>query len=526
MCTFVGGEGFNVPGLAVPNLNAESTTLLAFILLDAAEHTILRKLADANELPALASLRSRGSLVPIRSDAHRLDGGVFQTLLTGVSPAKHGIYKYQQLVPGTYRYQRSKAVSSPVPQVWRILSDRGHRCCVFDVAKAFPIDGFHGSLVASWGSYTPAGDPASSPAELLQAVLRRFGPHPQRFQKPLPLLAREYPAILDRLQKAARTRTDICLWMLEQSPCDVFMTSFSEPHVACHQFWHLRDPGHPMFDPAAADLCSEAIEDVYRAVDAGLARLLEALPDDATIVLLAQQGVQNNYSGSQLLPHWLARREGLTPRQATTPWLIRAGAALGSPLRLFIFSRLPESVGNRLSALRFQAKTDVFMMAGSEYAALLRVNLQGREPAGTVSRDAYRATIDGLVEDLLALRNPATGQPAVQEILLPQEEWSGPLVDTLPDVVVHWANDKPIDALECPRFGAITDAQEFADVTHSSHTGEGVAIVAGPSIAHGEIGTPHDVRDINATLYDLLGEEIPEHIEGKPIQFSPTLVSS
>ncbi len=109
---------------------------------------------------------------------------------------------------------------------------------------------------------------------------------------------------------------------------------------------------------------------------------------------------------------------------------------------------------------------------------------------------------------------------------MPQEEWSGPLVDTLPDVVVHWANDKPIDALECPRFGAITDAQEFADVTHSSHTGEGVAIVAGPSIAHGEIGTPHDVRDINATLYDLLGEEIPEHIEGKPIQFSPTLVSS
>ena len=134
----------------------ENICMLAVFVLDCADHEILSRLLDEGRLPAIRSLVARGCSVPLASDGDALDGSVFQTLLTGMNPGRHGIHKYRQLVPGTDRYAIAKAARSPVPQVWRVLSDAGRTCCVFDVPKAFPLSGFRGQLVASWGSYTPA----------------------------------------------------------------------------------------------------------------------------------------------------------------------------------------------------------------------------------------------------------------------------------------------------------------------------------------------------------------------------------
>jgi len=100
----------------------EEHLLLAVIVLDCAEHTGLRALSAAGRAPALASLAERGVTMPLRSDADVLDGSVFQTLLTGVNPGQHGICKYRQIRPGTYRYRMSEAAWSPAPQVWQVLS--------------------------------------------------------------------------------------------------------------------------------------------------------------------------------------------------------------------------------------------------------------------------------------------------------------------------------------------------------------------------------------------------------------------
>lgn len=488
--------------------------MLALFILDSAEHTVLEALVEAGRMPTLAALAARGRTVPLASDGDTLDGSVFQTLLTGVNPGRHGIHKYQQLVPGTYAYALSKAAQSPEPQLWNVFSEQGLRCCVFDPPKAFPTPGFNGRMIASWGSYSPAADPGCVPDTLYDDLTRRFGAHPMRIQHALPLSPEHYARARQTLVGAARLRTDAALWMLDDGPWDFVVIAYSESHVAAHQFWQLRDPAHPLYDGLSAERCGEAVEAVYEAIDAGLARLLEALPDDAHVVVLTQQGVEHNYSGSHLLPPWLARRAGRPYRRHPLQGL---DAVLPSELRNRIRRALPERATNSLVRRKFPPDGPVYMLPGSEYGALLRVNLEGREPAGVVHRAAYRDTLDALCADLLRLENPATGRPAVRKIVRTHDVYDGPRLDDLPDAVVCWRTDRPITALRCPQHGLVDRGISFTDITHSKHTDEGLAVFAGPGMAPGRTAERHDLRDLTATLYTLAGLNVPGSLEGRTI---------
>jgi predicted AlkP superfamily phosphohydrolase/phosphomutase len=491
--------------------------LLAVIVIDCAEHTILRELVATGRAPALASLIERGTTIPLSSEGDQMDGAVFQTLVTGTNPGKHGIHKYRQLVPGTYRYELSRAAGSPVPQIWRVLSERGRRSCVFDVPKAFPFAGLRGKLVAAWGSYSPAAAPGSVPAGLLERLEQRFGRHPQPTQRPLPLSSRDYARVLARLLAAVETRGEACRWMLEDGPWDFFMTAFSESHVGCHEFWHLRDPSHPLHDEESARTCGDAMERIYIAIDRELERLLSTLGSGAAVVVLSTQGVQHNYTGSHLLPAWLALRGG---RKLERPGVFRFTDLLGSRARVALKHALPERFTDLLVRWKSPPRGDVFVLPGSEYAALLRVNLAGREPAGTVPAPAYRRTLEQLRDDLLRLTNPATGRQAVKSVIFTHDVHHGDCLDQLPDAIVCWPNDVPIECLDCPTHGRTCDAVKFTDMTHSMHTGEGMAVAAGPGVGRGVVEEPRDVMDLCATFYRLLGEEPPGYLDGKPIDLA------
>jgi predicted AlkP superfamily phosphohydrolase/phosphomutase len=491
--------------------------VLAVLILDSAEESLLVALARSGRMPALADLMERGRTVALQSDAHVLDGSVFQTLLTGVNPGEHGIYKYRQIVPGTYCYRRSRAEESPMPQVWTVLSRQGMSCCVFDVPKAFPAEGFRGAMATCWGAYTPAAAPVGVPKGLRTDIVRRFGPHPQPEQEPLPLATARYAAARDRLVAAAGLRAEICMDLLSRERHDFFATAFSEPHVAAHQFWHLRDPAHPMYDARAASLCSRAMEDVYEAVDRAVGSILKSLPQDATVLVMTQQGVESNFSGSHLLPAWLARRRGEADGRPVRGPVPRAASRLSAAWRGRLQRVLPAWVQDRWVDAKYRPHGDVFLLPGSEFMALLRVNLRGREPAGTVAAERCGETLQALREDLLRVRNTRTGRPAAAEVLFLRDVYRGRCAGNLPDAVVRWANDAPVETLDCPRWGLVTEGLRFMDVTHSCHTGRGLAVAAGPAVPPGAATGVHRLEDVTATFYALAGAKPPAHLEGRPI---------
>lgn len=494
--------------------------MLAVFVIDSGEHTIIRKLVDNGQMPFVQEMISKGTVVPLASDAHVLDGSVFQTLLTGVNPGEHGIYKLRQLVPGTYRYETTKAKNSPTMQIWTELSRRGFSCCVFDVPKAYVLKDFNGLLVCSWGAHTPAGRASSVPPDLLPTLMRKFGSHPQPSDAPIPLRSERYAQIRSRLLNAVRKRAEICRYLLRRNHHDFFMTTFSESHVASHQFWHLREPKHLMYDAASARRCGEAIEDIYEAIDRAISYTVDALPADAQLVVMTQQGIGNNFSGAALLKKWLAARYGSAGQSTMRRLLVQVVAALGSPFQLYLDKHLPNTLNDRWLTVKFRSKMDVFMLPGSESMALLRVNLQGRESKGVVPPEQYRNTLEELRKGLLQLENPDTGKPAVAEVIFPQDIYHGQCQDVLPDIVVRWRNDAPVRALVCPRYGWLTRGKWRSDRMTLCHTGEGLAVIAGPEISRKVMKSPRQITDLNATFYRLLGENAPRYVEGSAIELS------
>jgi arylsulfatase A-like enzyme len=52
------------------------------------------------------------------------------------------------------------------------------------------------------------------------------------------------------------------------------------------------------------------------------------------------------------------------------------------------------------------------------------------------------------------------------------------------------------------------------------HTSEGMAVIAGPGVAHGRVERRHDVKDLTATLYGLAGADAPPDLEGQAIRMA------
>jgi predicted AlkP superfamily phosphohydrolase/phosphomutase len=304
--------------------------------------------------------------------------------------------------------------------------------------------------------------------------------------------------------------------LIEMGPYDFFITAFSETHVASHQFWHLRDPGHPSHDKEAAGLCSDALEKIYEAVDREIGKTINTLPSETSIVVMTQQGVENNYSGSHLVPEWLARRTG-HGKGSVHGWRARTASLIPSSTRHRLAHLLPSSWADRWVSGKYRPEGDVFMLPGSEFMAFLRINLEGREPRGSLPHHQYQTTLKQLREEILELRNPVTGKPAAAEVLLPHKLFPGECADTLPDLIIRWKNDAPIKTLDCPTHGRISRGLSFIQNTPSCHTGEGLAVIRGPGIGHGTIRQAHPLQNLTTTLYTLLGLAPPQDLEGEQI---------
>src|SRR5439155_21200930 len=121
----------------------------------------------------------------------------------------------------------------------------------------------------------------SRPSDAERGLRARFGRSPSieevfglQSLATLRAMRRDLLAAPARVARVARD-------LLARERFDLVWLTFSAAHLAGHQFWDLSQL--PQLDTTLAD--------VYVEVDAAIASILEALPDDATIVLFAALGM-------------------------------------------------------------------------------------------------------------------------------------------------------------------------------------------------------------------------------------------
>jgi predicted AlkP superfamily phosphohydrolase/phosphomutase len=141
------------------------------------------------------------------------------------------------------------------------------------------------------------------------------------------------------------------------------------------------------------------------------------------------------------------------------------------------------------------------------------VNLRGRQSEGSVDPgEHYERVRDRIIETLVQLRDPASGERVVQWAKRREELYAGGHLDEAPDVV----------ALFDPRYKAASGLAEIfepvpAQILESYsgvHAMEGVFSIAGAGVRPGvDLGT-RQIVDVAPTLLALLGLPVPSDSDG------------
>ncbi len=507
----------------------ESGPGLLVLALDAADPELL--LANLDRLPNIARLLSTGDQVRITHEPGLYTGSVWPTLNTGMSLRRHGRYFFKQFDHRSYLDQRTLSEDLPDATFWERASDAGRRVAVVDVPKTRLAGELNGVHVLDWTSHDPEGPPRTFPPEELDRL-----PGHKDFSDRNVSCDRMFhdegtEPLLDLLTRRISAKTDYALSLMKREPWDLVTLVYNDTHCAGHQFWAAHDPGHPRHDAELVARIGDPLLRVLELVDAGIGRVL-AQAGDARILFFTSHGMGAHYDASAMLDETLLRidkAERASRSGRTVPVAKRRHDALAAARGVWR-TAVPRSVRDLFPGLdRFsgtiaadtRAQRRCFAIPANDNAGAIRFNIIGREPQGRLApgpeTDAF---ISHVRDELHKLRNAKTGSPVVTDISEPRPIAES-FEDDLPDLVVRWNRDEPIDAVSSDTIGMVEP--KFVGARTGDHRGRGLAVLAGRRDEGRRVAKSARAEDVPATILDLLGVDSGE-MDGR--SFAPFVTAA
>jgi predicted AlkP superfamily phosphohydrolase/phosphomutase len=431
--------------------------------LDAASLAFIRD--NLSRLPVLASLLDTGTLRELGTPAVHLSASVWPTFSTGRQPGEHGQYFPFQWSAIDRRYRR---VADPawseefaIEPFWHRVAKAGVPTIAFDIAHALHDERAPCLQITNW-SYQSSGAAKTSHPEVLRDLKRRFGKRPIGPEVPVPKTARQCAAIRDQLMAAVRAKADATLHLM-QWPWQLFVTGWFEVHRAGHNLW-------PVEGDFASDAAPDAMLAVYEETDRQVGRVLAALEGTKTaLMLFSLHGMEPNCAQDHFLAEILRRLNSLyLGRQANgsrRPAALNAIAFLRRALpptlqyqaASLLGERVQDWVVNRsLTGGRDWSATPSFpVLSGGE--GLIRLNRKGRETPGFFTGGSAELNdyVEWLKARLSAITVAETGEPLIRRVVVVDEVFPGERRRFLPDSLLEWAPEAPVDRIRSPDIGEI-----------------------------------------------------------------------
>ncbi|WP_235853674.1 alkaline phosphatase family protein [Halosimplex salinum] len=467
--------------------------------LDAACRRVLDPLFDRGVTPTLESVFERGTSGPLTSQIPPWTPSAWPSLFTGTNPGRHGLFDFLafdgydwDVVDGTHLRERA---------IWEYLSAADRESVVVNVPVTHPPRPFDGALIPG---YTAPEDPPCHPDGLLDDVREAIGGYRVYPDADGDGAATDYAAH----REVVEMRGDAFRYLADRFEPSLGFLQFQVTDTVFHRY-----PGE-----------WDAVEAVYGAVDAELDRILEELEPENVLVVsdhgmgeyddyefrvnefLREEGYVAAKRGGEGMPTWATVRDsrlkdgetggpdrgalddlvtGLARVGITTQRVVRALDALN--LTDAVGRVVPSSVAESgAEQVDFPAST-AFCRSRSELG--IRINLEGREPNGQVSPEAYEHVRSDLIDLLSGVRTP-DGDPVFEEVARREAYFEGPAAEDAVDIVLV------PDGFEQFLSARLGDGV-FGDPSEPwNHKREGVVAAAGP-------GFDTDASLTEAHLYDV-----------------------
>ena len=505
--------------------------------LDAATFDLVAPMLKGGSLPNLQSLIKAGSSGTLLSTIPDLSPVAWSSFATGKNAGKHGIFSFVVSKPRSYEISLANAGLRRAEAFWRILSRRGRKVGVVNMPFSYPPEEVNGYLVCGMDAPGTSSD-YTYPKELKSEIKELLGDYTIDYSFVGSLERENREEILRRLFEAEKKRLQLSLHLMRKFDWDLFFVVFVALDRVQHFFWHLMEPNHPLYDEAGAERFREAIPEMYVKMDQLVGRLLEAIDEDTYVVVMSDHGAGpfDNSVPYLNLNDFFVEKGYLSLKSSGAKGEI---ASLLRGSRALLRKHLSPKMKERLKALLPGArewmqsftyfsgidweKTKAYATYDEIMSRGVRLNLEGREPQGVVRPgEEYEEFREELVQTLSQLQHPLTGLPIVDRVYRREELYHGECLEQAPDLFVFW-NDH---AYFCGN--ALLDKSKYREVkrpgrqfklTEIQRSGEhrrnGVLIVKGAGVNSEFAFESADIMDVIPTVFYLLGEAVPEDMDGK-----------
>lgn len=494
--------------------------------IDGAAFRLLRPWVEAGKLPNLSHILREGTWGNLHSTIPPYSAQAWVSMMTGKSPAKHGIIDFFEQQAGSTQHSFISATNIHGEALWDILSHHGKTVGAVNVPLTYPPAHVNGYVVS--GFMTPKGrEDYTYPSELRQEILSVTGEYDP---DPWDLLNRSQglPGLVHWMgiaEQAARH-------LHAEHNVDVFINVIQALDQLQHLFWDV------LSDPAVRAGSEGArfwptIQRCYQSMDEAIGERLRWLDDDTTLFLASDHGFQNvdtwfnvntwlaqsgllAFAGGQAANNkaWLARlgltREGIKA-------LVQRLDVLG--LRRFVGRFARAAIADKLddTLARPIDWSQTLAYSGSRTSEGIYINLKGREPQGVVEPGAHYEQVRTMVmSTMCAVRDPRTGQPVVSAVYRREDVHQGEFLERMPDILFS-LDDKPYLTSDRTTAAQVFTPLAKEDVRGRHHS-LGIFAALGKHVVPGQELVQADIVDIAPTVLYAMDLPIPADMDGHVLE--------
>jgi len=258
-----------------------------------------------------------------------------------------------------------------------------------------------------------------------------------------------------------------------------------------HTFWRYEDPRHPARPTNRPEGLEDPFLKTYRMADALLGEVQARMDPESLLLVISDHGFRSFRRCVNL-----------------NTWLHRNG---------FLFFRRDVQPGEWFRGVDW-SRTRAFALG----LAGIYVNQKGRESHGIVEPGAEKERLkQEIIGGLTGIKDPATGEPAICEVVDARQAYHGPYAAEAPDLVVAY-HEGYRHAWESA-IGRV--AEEVFTDNRKSWSGDHCLLpnqVPGVFFADRKFtGDRPRLLDLAPTLLRAFGIRPPEYMDGKALEMEP-----
>ncbi len=435
-----------------------------------------------DRLPVLSSLMERGVSGRLTSIVPPITVPAWSCMMSSRTPGDLGVYGFRNRADHTYDgafIADGSAITAP--RLWDMVGEANGNSIVIGVPGTYPPRALRGVMVSCF--LTPSlASGYTYPPELRYEVEQVVGEY--LFDCP-DFRTDDKDDLLGQIYEMTDRRFELAEHLLETRPWQLFALVEMGTDRIHHGFWKYMDAEHRKHEPGSP--YEDAILRYHEHLDGLIGRLIRHADEETTVLVVSDHGAKR-LDGGIRVNEWL-RREGLlatkveptgvcSPREAGIDW----------------------------------PRTTAWGEGG--YYARIFLNVEGREPDGTVAPADYEAVRDDLARRLQEIPDDS-GRPLATRVYKPEELY--PEVNGVaPDLIVIfgdllWRSVGTIGGDE-----GIHTLENDTGPDDANHAQDGLLIASGAGVtARGTLDA--HLLDIAPTTLDLLGLEIPASARGRSL---------